>query len=76
MKDVEIGRLPKFDSLRLNRDQVMDLETWFKSHTNVSNFMLRPLKPYKLFFFLVNSVIFLKMGKHIDFHLSHFQIVG
>ena len=35
MKDnVEIGRLTKFDSFRLNRDQVMGLETWFKIHTN------------------------------------------
>ena len=64
----------------------MDLETWFKIHTNVSNFRLRPLKPYKLFIYLfiyfyfffvcVNSVIFLKMGKHIDFRLSYFQIAG
>ena len=38
MKDnVEIGHLTKFDSFRLNRDQVMDLETWFKIHTNFSN---------------------------------------
>ena len=29
MKDnVEIGRLTKFDSFRLNRDEVMDLEIW------------------------------------------------
>ena len=35
---VEIGYLAKFDAFQLNRDQVMDLETWFKIHTNVSNF--------------------------------------
>ena len=38
MKDhVEIGHLTKYDALRMNRDQVMDLEKWFKIHTNVSN---------------------------------------
>ena len=42
MKDhveiAEIGHLTKYDSLRVNRDQVMDLKIWFKIHTNVSNF--------------------------------------
>ena len=39
MKDrVERSYLTKFDAFRVNRDQVMDLETWFKIHTiNVSN---------------------------------------
>ena len=42
MKDhVEIGHLTKYDDFRLNRDQVMDLETWFKIHTNVSNYSLK-----------------------------------
>ena len=37
MKDhVEIGHLTKYDAFRMNRDQVMDLEIWFKIHTNVS----------------------------------------
>ena len=35
---VEIGHLTKFDAFRVNRNQVMDLEIWFKIHTNVSNF--------------------------------------
>ena len=35
---VEIGHLTKFDACRVNREQVMDLEMWFKIHTNVSNF--------------------------------------
>ena len=36
MKDhVEIDQ---YDAFRMNRDQVMDLEIWFKIHTNVSNF--------------------------------------
>ena len=39
MKDhVEIGHLIKYDAFRMNRDQVMDFEIWFKIHTNVSNF--------------------------------------
>ena len=29
--------MTKFDAFRVDRDQVMDLETWFKIHTNVSN---------------------------------------
>ena len=28
----------KFEAFRVNSDQVMDLEIWFKIHTNVSNF--------------------------------------
>ena len=35
---VEIGHLTKYDAFRVNRDQVMDLEIWFKIHTNLSNF--------------------------------------
>ena len=39
MKDhVEIGHLTKYDAFRMNWDQVMDLEIWFKIYTNVSNF--------------------------------------
>ena len=39
MKDhVEIDHLTKYDAFRMNSDQVMDLEIWFKIHTNVSNF--------------------------------------
>ena len=31
MKDhAEIGQLTKFDALRENRDQLIDLEIWFK----------------------------------------------
>ena len=35
---VEIDHLAKYDAFRVNRDHVMDLEIWFKIHTNVSNF--------------------------------------
>ena len=39
MKDhVEIDHLTRYDAFRVNRDQVVDLEIWFKIHTNVSNF--------------------------------------
>ena len=39
MKDhVEIGHLAKNGAFRVNGDQVMDLETWFKIPTGVSNF--------------------------------------
>ena len=35
---VQIGHLTKYDVFRMNRDQVMDFEIWFKIHTNVFNF--------------------------------------
>ena len=37
MKDhVDTGRF-KYDAFRVNRDQAMHLEIWFKIHTNLSN---------------------------------------
>ena len=39
MKDpVKIDHLTKYDAFRVNRNQVMDLETWLKIHANFSNF--------------------------------------
>ena len=39
MKDhIEICHLTEYDAFKVNRDQVIDLEIWFKIHTNVSNF--------------------------------------
>ena len=35
---VEIGHLTEYDALRVNGDQVMNLEIRFKMHTNISNF--------------------------------------
>ena len=35
----EIGYLTKFGALRLERDQVITLETCLRIHTNVSNFV-------------------------------------
>ena len=70
MKDhVEIGHLTKYDAFRVNRDQVMDLEMWFKSIQTSLILSQRPLKIFMV------SVILFKMGKHSDFH-SVFQIVG
>ena len=39
MKD-HVGNvhLTEYDAFRVNRDQVMDLEIWFKIRSNVSNF--------------------------------------
>ena len=38
MKDhVQSCHLTKFDAFKINRDQVIDLETWFKIHTIVFN---------------------------------------
>ena len=45
MKDhVEIDYLAKYDAFRANRDQIMDLETWLKIHTNVSNLEIKSPK--------------------------------
>ena len=55
----------------------MDLETWLKIPTNVSNFeTASPKTICKLLKFFIISVILFKMGKHSDFYLSFFQIVG
>ena len=57
MKDhVEIGHLTTFDAFRVNRDEVMDLEIWFKIHTNVSNFETASPKLLKFFISFVTTV--------------------
>ena len=60
MKDhVEIGHLTKYDALRANRDQVMDLEIWFKIHTNVSNFETaspKIIQTLKIFYYFHDTV--------------------
>ena len=39
MKDrIKIDHLTKYDAFRVNRYQDMNLETWLKIHTNISNF--------------------------------------
>ena len=51
MKDhVEIDHLTKYDVFRVNRDQVMDLQIWLKTHTNVSNFETASPKTLKIFY--------------------------
>ena len=77
MKDhVEIDHLNKYDAFRVNRDQVMTLEIWLKIHKTSLILRQRPPKPYKVLKFVMISVILFKMGKHSDFRLSLFQIVG
>ena len=74
MKDhVEIGHLTKYDAFRMNRDQVMDLEIWFKIHTNVSNFETASPKIISTLKFFMISVILFKMSKHRAFHHIFFQ---
>ena len=59
MKDhVEIGHLTRYDAFRMNRDQVMDLEIWFKIHTNVFNFKHIELAHYDLTFRMYSTYIF------------------
>lgn len=69
--DVEFGRFTKFDSSRLNRDQVMDLEEWFKLHTNVSNFCDSVPKTIQTLYFFYDYCDIVKklanFGK-FDFH--------
>ena len=73
---IEIGHLTKCDAFRLNGDQVMDLEIWFKIHTNVSYFETasrKTLVTLKIFYDFRDT--FLKWANS-DFYLSFFQIVG
>ena len=49
---LEIGHLTKFDTFKVNSDKVMDLEIWFKIHTNFSNFETaspKTIKTLKIF---------------------------
>ena len=70
MKDhVEIGHLNKYDAFRANRDQVMDVEIWFKIHTNVSNFETVSPKPYistvTIFISFVTTVYIIPSCMHL-----------
>ena len=77
MKDfVKSSHLTKIDAFRVNRDQVINFETRFKIHTNVSNVETASPKPYKLLKCFMISAILFKMDKHSDFHLGFFQIIG
>ena len=71
---VKIGHLTKYDAVRVSRDQVMNFEIQFKIHTSISNF--ETASPKTIFKIFMISAILLKMGKHSDFHLSFFQIIG
>jgi len=54
----------------------MDLKTWLKVRTNVSNFEAASTKPYELFIFFITVVIISKMGILSDFKLRFFQIAA
>ena len=41
-------QLTKFGVVSLNNNQVMDLETWFQIHTNVSNFEMASPKTIQI----------------------------
>ena len=63
MKDhVKISHLTKFHAFRANRNQVIDLETWFKIHTNISNVETSSPKTilYKLLNFFISFVTTVK----------------
>ena len=48
MKDhVQSRHLTKFDAFKINRDQVIDFETWLKSIQTSVILRQRPQKPYK-----------------------------
>ena len=73
---VEIGHLAKYDAFRVYRDQVIDLEIWFKIHTNVCNFETASPKIILTHKIFMVSVVLLKIGKHGGFHLGFFRIVS
>ena len=52
----------------------MDLETWFQIHTNVSNFEMRPQKPYELSKFF-SFVIYLKIDKNRNSQFRFIEMV-
>ena len=77
MKDhVWNSHLTKYDAFTVNRDQAMNLETWFKIYTNVSNFETASPKIIQTLKIFMISAILIKMVKQSDFHLGFFQIVG
>ena len=49
MKDhFKFGHLITLGTVQLNNNQVIDLETKFQIHTNVTNFETAPPNPYEL----------------------------
>ena len=62
---VEIGFLTTFGALKLNRYQVMTLETWLKIYTNVCNFVTT--SPQTILT-LKNIFQFLNLGDERAYH--------
>ena len=54
----------------------MNLEVWFKIYTNLSNFKTASPKIILTLKIILISMILFKMGKHTDFQLRFFQVVG
>ncbi len=79
MKDrAEIDHLTKFDALRMNRDEVMGLGTWFKSIQTSLILRQLPPKPYKLlklllcfFFIFLTFLLFVRIKRTLTFMESH-----
>ena len=65
MKDHgEIGHLTKFDTFRINRNEFMHHETWFKIHTNISQARPGGVVEYQYTSFLPPGIpIYLKNAK-------------
>ena len=57
---IESSHLTRFDAFRVNRDQVIDLETRFKIYTNISNVETAFPEPYKLLKFFISFVTTVK----------------
>ena len=72
---VESSHLIMYDTFRVNRDQVIGVETWFKIHTNVSNF--ETASPKTIYshiccyfkYWLVHRVFFLRPFDRLDWFL-------
>jgi len=74
MKDhLNIGHLTKYDAFRVSREQVLDLEIWFKIHTNVSNFETASPKNIQTLKIFIISVILLKWANIAIFISASFK---
>ena len=68
---VEIDHLTKCDAYSLNRDQVMDLEIWFKIHTNVKS-VTEFINVLRVYMILGDTVSKLEQFVCILNHISRF----
>ena len=67
MKDhVQSCHLTKFDAFRVNRDEVIDLETWFKTIQMSVMLRQRPPKPYKFLKCFISFVTTVKSCRSVS----------